>query len=534
MKSSRTWHCLTLCVLVGIVYLLFQPILGHAFLLADDEPTIYHNDGITQLSGAAFIKWSLTDIEASLRYKPLTWWALHGIWSVAGNNPAAFHATSLVLHLANTCLLYLILHAVFAAETKRGPGPWLVPAMITLAWAIHPLRAEPVAWAAQIAYPLATFFVLLAFHFYRRWRVSAGSSGELLAGYLFYLLALGTYPIVLTCGAVVIADRLLDRWLAPSVHSPPPRTIGLAGIGAIITPAVAILAYTLHGISNYEYDYWNGSIAEARTSWMQLAMATENLARFFWLELWPEPAGIFVGFNIQYVVSPVRIGGLLALLTGLGWCWSRLPDRVLRVRLLRLATYFVLVCLPVLGLTTANYLPSMKSHYLPGIVVAAGVCGLLLQIGPGRRQWLGLGVLTILLAASLPKFRTLLADHRDTNTYFLELERHAQRTPGFNLNLTWYLRARGAFQVGDHSTVAEYYGRLHPGLLPVPCLVEYAVAQYNNDAHADCARLVTMLAERTGQPGLLRLADDITQDPTNEKIKAALLHLCMLHRVAPY
>lgn len=533
--SPRTRLLISLGLVVALTFLFFRPILGYDFLLSDDEPNIYRNAGVTSLHGAAFWQWSLTDIETSLRYKPVTWWVFHGLWTLFGANAGAFHACSLLLHLVNTCLVYVVIRRAFARELGNAADGvrWLAPLLITLAWAVHPLRAEPIAWAAQLSYPLAAFFILCASLGYENWRSGAGGRIALLAAYLFYLLALGTYPIVLTCGGIVAVDLILDRWRDPVDgvrRSTPARWLAL---GAVLLPAIAVLTYTVHGIAHYTAGYWTGDAARVSLSWNQAAMGVENLCRYFWLELWPWRAEIFQGFH---ATREFTSGGFM-LAAGIALAFIvygfSLRGRDAKLRLLRWSACFVLVCLPSLGLTIPNYVPALKNHYLSGIVVAVGACGLILSARSVYRQWLGLAFVALALIAGRSKFQEILTAHRDSNAYFARLELDTDRRPDFDRNIVAFLRARGAYHAGDYATAVRYYTQLDLQAIAPPCLAEYAVALYIGGDFPACAAVVDTLAVREKQPADRQLAQELREKPESDTVKNALIGLSVRYGVIP-
>ena len=105
-------------------------------------------------------------------YRPLTFASLYIDRLAWGDSPAGFHLTSLLLHLANTALLFRLLERLLrrtgAATVSRAPGrvePASVsrlPLVLALFWAILPLQVETVVYVAARHDLLATFFYLLA------------------------------------------------------------------------------------------------------------------------------------------------------------------------------------------------------------------------------------------------------------------------------------------------------------------------------------------------------------------------------------
>ena len=95
-----------------------------------------------------------------LCYRPLYFVSLEAIYLVSGENPVGYHAASLIVHLANTLLVWLIASRLL--ESRLGPR------MAALIFALHPAYVASVAWIADITTPLATLTVLLSLLFFMR------------------------------------------------------------------------------------------------------------------------------------------------------------------------------------------------------------------------------------------------------------------------------------------------------------------------------------------------------------------------------
>ena len=74
--------------------------------------------------------------------------------TVWGSKPAGHHFTNVILHAANTLLLFLIF-------SQMTGGLWR-SALLAALFAVHPLHVESVAWVAERKDVLSTFFGLLA------------------------------------------------------------------------------------------------------------------------------------------------------------------------------------------------------------------------------------------------------------------------------------------------------------------------------------------------------------------------------------
>ena len=128
----------------------FLPALANGFVSWDDDRNFLANPHWRGL-GPAELGWMLTTPHLGL-WVPLTWATLgldHVLW---GLNPAGYHATSLALHAAAAGVVYLLaLHLLATAlgAGAREPAVRLGAAVAALAFAVHPLRVESVAWVTE-------------------------------------------------------------------------------------------------------------------------------------------------------------------------------------------------------------------------------------------------------------------------------------------------------------------------------------------------------------------------------------------------
>ncbi|UPT75992.1 MAG: hypothetical protein M0D55_10160 [Elusimicrobiota bacterium] len=140
----------------------FLPALGHSFVNLEDYWLILDNPRLRELS-AENLRWMLTSLEYGT-YQPLGWLSYALIFRVQGLNPSAYHLASWLAHAACAALLALwserVLRAAFPKASARDAA--LAAGLSALTWALHPLRAEPVAWATGLPDLLSTAFFLAA------------------------------------------------------------------------------------------------------------------------------------------------------------------------------------------------------------------------------------------------------------------------------------------------------------------------------------------------------------------------------------
>ena len=129
-------------------------------------------------------------------YRPLAFLSHAFDWWLGGADARPFHATNLLLHLANIVLVALI-------ARRLVPGAAL-PVLAALLFALHASNHEAVVWISARFDLLATFWSLAAFW----WLIEGGPAAPWGSGVLFFLAALSkestvAMPIAATGWAVI-------------------------------------------------------------------------------------------------------------------------------------------------------------------------------------------------------------------------------------------------------------------------------------------------------------------------------------------
>jgi hypothetical protein len=203
--KRQTWLvCLGLALAVLTAY---SPLWHCQFVLYDDNDYVASNDMVKQGVSWAGIVWAFSTFYAS-NWHPLTWISHMVDCQLYGMNPAGHHITSLLLHLANSILLFLLLQRMTGAR-------W--PSALTAAlFALHPLHVESVAWVSERKDVLSTLFWMLSVGAYVRYAEHLKSQ---ISNFKFFYIAsvvlsglgLMCKPMLVTLPFVLI---LLDYWPA--------------------------------------------------------------------------------------------------------------------------------------------------------------------------------------------------------------------------------------------------------------------------------------------------------------------------------
>jgi len=185
-------------LLVAVVAV-FYPVVGFDFVSFDDDNYVYENpfvpDGLTLDS----IKGSFTEIYNSM-WHPLTMLSFALDSEVFDMHPGGFHFTNLVLHLANTILLFLVLRAM--------TGAFWPSAAVALLFGVHPLHVESVAWVSARKDVLSTFFWFATMGAYM-WYTRTLRAERLALVLVLFVLGLMAKSMLITLPFLLL---VLDFW----------------------------------------------------------------------------------------------------------------------------------------------------------------------------------------------------------------------------------------------------------------------------------------------------------------------------------
>ena len=228
---------------LGITFLLFLPVLGNGFTNWDDTLYVTNNALLKDLSFYGIKAIFSTPVVSN--YHPLTILTLAANYQLAELNPWSYHLTSILLHVANTSLVFWFVMLL------SGNNKW-VSAFSALLFGIHPMHVESVAWISERKDLLYTLFYLLAMIVYIRF-VKEKKIKYLIAVYALAILSLLSKPaaIVLPFTLILLDYFLKRKWSYSWIIEKLPLFI-LSSIMAYITVNIqserAIASVEMHGL----------------------------------------------------------------------------------------------------------------------------------------------------------------------------------------------------------------------------------------------------------------------------------------------
>jgi len=227
-----------ICLALGLgTIALYSPAAGFDFLNYNDLDYVAENYRINPGWSVSGLIWSF-QAGYACNWHPVTWWSHMLDCQLYGLNPGAHHLTNIVIHAANSVLLFLLLQRMTGATWRS--------AMVAALFAWHPMHVESVAWIAERKDVLSTFFWLLTLWAYTRYaenlksRISSFAFFYSLALF-FYALALMSKPMVVTLPCLLL---LLDWWPLRRFQTPsfqeqgPAAALSDPGWGRLLTEKI--------------------------------------------------------------------------------------------------------------------------------------------------------------------------------------------------------------------------------------------------------------------------------------------------------
>ncbi len=363
----------------------------------DDDEVIVHNEHIQSLT-AANLGWMFTTTDTGV-YQPLAWLSLAVDYHVWGKNAAwGFHLTSVLLHMGAAIAFYLVARRLLAAAfssardpdarggrvvpvwTGTDPGLSWAAAAAAVVFALHPLRVESVAWAAERRDVLGGLLLLLAVLCYLRFvAIPLGAPGRrrwYTGVVVLYALSLMSGPTGVMLPAVLaVLDVYPLRRIQPKdgtwrgattervlLEKVPPLLLALvAGLVAISGQAQA---GAMTGMNTY-------SVLE------RIIVAVAGIGFYFVKTLLP--IGLSPMYELPYFLVMIRWQLLLHLFVAVGVTVAAVR---LRRRFPGPATVwlcYVVTLLPMLGFVQAGVqMAADRYSYLPSLSLSMAVGGVVL------------------------------------------------------------------------------------------------------------------------------------------------------------
>jgi tetratricopeptide (TPR) repeat protein len=358
-------------VLLFAILTVYGQIGSHDFVDYDDPIYVADNPHVHDGFSRSGVAWAFTSLDDS-NWFPLTRLSHMLDSQLFGLDAGWHHWTSVLLHAISALLLFAIL--------KRLTGARWPSAFVALAFALHPLHVESVAWIAERKDVLSALFWFLAIGAYLRYveRPSPLRYALVLAAFVCGLMS---KPMIVTLPFTLL---LLDYWplrrltVRAAVEKLPLIALSIAG------SAVTLLAQSR-----------GGSVAPLAR--LPLEVRVENvlisyvayLGQFFW----PSKLAFFYPY-------PDAFPAWQWILAALVLCAITVFTLIQRNRRPYLITgwlWYLGTLVPVIGLMQAGQqVRADRYTYIPLIGVTIMIAWAASEAGRFRRQMVGLAAVASL------------------------------------------------------------------------------------------------------------------------------------------
>jgi tetratricopeptide (TPR) repeat protein len=360
--AQCTFVCL---VLASATFATFWPVVGHDFVNLDD--TVYVTGNSRVLQGLTWdgTRWAFTNLNAGF-WQPLVWLSYMLDVTLFGKGPGGLHFTNLLLHVANTLLLFLFLN--------RASGVLWRSTLVAALFALHPLHVEPVAWIASRKDVLSTFFGFLSLlcyaHYVEAWReIELRPSRKLLlwysAAFVMFVCGLMSKTMLVTLPPLMM---LLDYWPLQRLTADNWRM----RIWCLLAEKGPFLAVAfIFGIVTIYAEKEVGAISPSASSPVAVRIGNGALSyvQYLWQTVWPVNLSPSYPYPKQLAIEAAVGSGLLLLLSSM----IVLTQATRRPYLLTGWFWYVGLLLPVSGLIQVGFHSRADRYtYVPlvGIFIA--------------------------------------------------------------------------------------------------------------------------------------------------------------------
>ena len=317
-------------------------------------------------------------------YRPVIALNFYLDYHLLGQNPLLLHLENILIHAANTVLVFLLASRLLSGAEKS------LPLVAALAFAVHPVNSEAVSWIAGRTDPLAAFFVLLASLSLLnglengRVRHTILSVLFLAAGVLTKETAILFVPASLL---LVVTWRHLRPGGSPAAAKLQGRVLGLVYLGVSLLMGVILLSRT--GPQNSVAKLLIGNTNDL---WGSFLLCLRLFG--FYLKK------IFVPWPLNFAITEVAAWYLIPAAAGIVFLLLA-PKRNIRYVSVCMGLLFLLPALVVGVCDVAWTVVAERYLYIPSAFICIGLTGYLSGAAERMRlQRFSIPVFYLLIAAA--------------------------------------------------------------------------------------------------------------------------------------
>jgi len=343
----------------------YWPVTGHSFISLDDPEYVTSNTHIQGGLTWENIKWAFANPVVG-NWHPVTMMSHMLDCQLYGLKPWGHHLTTLILHTANTVLLFLLLHRLTSATWRS--------LIVAAFFGLHPLHVESVAWVAERKDVLSTFFGFLCLMAYSCYATgNPRSKGFYGLAVILFALGLMSKPMLVTLPFVLL---LLDYWPLGRMNRSGFEFQEWRGVIIekipffVLTLAVCVVTFLVQRPGA------TGALENISFS-DKIENAVVSYGAYIWKLFWPAKLAVFYpyhyGWSMEWVLSSTALIIMMSLLC--------LVERRRRPYFLVGWLWYLGTLIPVIGLVQVGAQAMADRYlYIPSI-------GLLIVVVWGGAEW---------------------------------------------------------------------------------------------------------------------------------------------------
>jgi tetratricopeptide (TPR) repeat protein len=409
LRSGAVIPALASLTLAVATLAVFWPVFQADFVNYDDPEYVTDNHMVQEGLTKEMMRWAATTSHFSY-WHPLTWFSHALDCQLFGLHPAGHHATSLLFHLANTILLFLLLRRMTQTLWRS--------AFVAALFALHPLHVESVAWVCERKDVLSTFFGFLSIWAYvsyaqARGRIQhasrrtprhvsrfTGHTPSASPSWVFHLPPAFFYTLALFFFAFGLMSKpmlvmlpfillLLDYWPLGRTHAlrlllEKLPFVALAVVSGVVTFVTQRRSGVLPGTAMLPLQIRLGNSAISYLRYLKKTFWPNDLAVFYPYVSWPAWEALGAGLVLLVVTAVLLRMARRRPYLAVGWLW------------------FLGTLVPAIGLVqSGSQSMADRYSYVPLIGIFIMVVWGISDLTRGRQVLAGIGGLVVLGALSL-------------------------------------------------------------------------------------------------------------------------------------
>ncbi len=355
MPGSRFPVWLTVALLVLVTIAVYWLATRYDFVSLDDPEYVTENPHVQGGLNWEGVKWAFGNTEQAGYWAPLMWLSHMLAWQLFGPNAWGHHLINVLLHAANTALVFLVFRRMTGAAWRS-----LILAAL-FGW--HPLRVESVVWITERKDVLSTLFWMLTLWAYVKY-VEAGKAQNSRSS-IWYGTALAMFVLGLMSKAMLVTEPcvllLLDYWPLERFKPSSAQRLVREKIPFFVLAALA-------SVVTFVAQQHGGAVAsfEDLPLGARVGNALISYCRYLGKVFWPTDLAVFYPHPGYWPMEQVLLAGVLII----GISVVLFVKRGRYPFLLMGWLWFVGTLVPVIGLVQAGEVAMADRYtYVPSLGV---------------------------------------------------------------------------------------------------------------------------------------------------------------------